>query len=321
MDYGLTSQKIKQTINQADNILLVAHQQPDADAIGSLVAFGHWLDFLGKPYRRFCVTEAPRNLDWLTVFHPITSQIEVLNNDYDLVVVLDCGDLDYAGIRIWLDGRQAKPIIINIDHHATNQLFGDINLLDSKAVSTTQILYQLFDNLNFKIVPPTASAILAGIIYDTYNFTNPNTNYESLNVAAGLLLAGASLPQVSDSILKNKTIEILKIWGRILARLRFNPIYGVAATVITERDFEGIANRSEVTEGIANFLNNITGINAALILEQQPGGTIKGSWRTNSDLIDVAKLAKILGGGGHRKAAGFKLNGCLKIDNGVWNIE
>ena len=149
--------------------------------------------------------------------------------------------------------------------------------------------------------------MLAGIIDDTYNFTNPNTNFQSLETASKLLLAGAQLTQVSDSILKTKTITTLKIWGEVLIRLSYNSQFDMVTTVITREDLDSHLAGAEVTEGVANFLNNLAGVKAALILQQQEPDLIKGSLRTNNDLIDVAKLAKMLGGGGHRKAAGFKV--------------
>jgi len=322
MSQALLSQKIHSQVNQANNILLVSHQQPDADALGSLAAFGEWLDILGKTHTKFCQDLPPANLAWLLNFQPIAINPDLLiRQNYDLVVVLDCGDLKHAGLAKILSDFTLEPFVINIDHHATNQNFGDINLVDEEAVSTTAIIYQLFKSLNHKVSRQTAGALLAGIIYDSYNFTNPNTNHLALAAAADLLLAGASLPQVSNSILKNKSLETLRIWGEILIRLRYNPQFGLATTVITRDDLADYSAVAEISEGVANFLNNLAGIKAALILQQQEDNIIKGSLRTNDDLIDVSKLAKILGGGGHKKAAGFKIKGQLvKLPDGNWQI-
>ena len=113
----------------------------------------------------------------------------------------------------------------------------------------------------------------------------------------------------------------MQLWGRILFRLRVNQELGIATTVVTLEDLADAPQGLEVTEGIANFLNNLSGVSATLILRQEDAETIKGSFRTNSDLIDVAKLATILGGGGHRKAAGFKLKGKLvSTPTGGWQV-
>ncbi len=323
MDDYLLSQKIQTQINKASNILLVAHQNPDADCLGSIFAFGQWLDNLGKNHLKFCLNQPPANLTWLLNFQPlVTNPNKITRGQFDLVIVLDSGDLKYAGVDKILSDFLIKPFIINIDHHATNQYFGDINLVDAQAVSTTEIIYKIFKSLKIKIDYRLASALLAGIIYDTYNFTNPNTSYQSLETASELLLAGASLPHVNESILKNKNIATLKIWGEILIRLNYNPEFGIVTTVVTNDDLKNQTAEAEVTEGVANFLNNLTGVKAALILQQQDPDTIKGSLRTNDGLIDVSKLAKILGGGGHRKASGFKIKGELvKTESGQWQVE
>jgi phosphoesterase RecJ-like protein len=320
---GVAKQKIYRQIIRANNILLVSHRQPDADAIGSLSAFGYWLDSLGKKHLKFCEDQPPVNLRWLLNYQPLVTDWQtVVANHFEVIVVLDSGDLQFAGIKDLLPQLTTDLVLINIDHHISNQYFGQLNLVDSKAASTTEIIYQLFKDWQVKISSLMASSLLAGLIYDTYNFTNPNTNRLSLLAAADLLVAGAGLTQVSNAVLKNKTLETLQVWGKALSRLTYNKKFGLATTVISQDDLP--ANHlavSEITEGIANLLNNLSGVKAALVLQQQTPDTIKGSLRTNSDLIDVAKLAKILGGGGHRQAAGFKIKGRLVCDqDGYWQI-
>ncbi len=324
MDLLVNFQKINQAVKPAENILLVIHQQPDADALGSLVAFSGWLDILGKRYTSFCreVPVTTDNLAFLINPKLLETTPEVLfAQKYDLVIIFDSGDLKYAGMKDILPRLSPTPLVINIDHHITNDNFGDINLTNPQAVSTTEIIYQFFHFSKIKISPKMATAILAGIIFDTYNFTNPNTSYFSLEVASKMLLAGANLPQVSDSILKNKTIEVLKLWGKILTRLTRHPRLNIISTIITLEDLPDPEENIKIIEGIANFLNSLDGTKAVLIISQQEKDLIKGSLRTNSDLIDVAKLATILGGGGHRKAAGFKIKGRLvETKNGQWQI-
>ena len=322
MEQSVIGQKIKTQIDKAKNVLVIAHQQPDADCLGSMVAVCDWLSSQNTKHVKFCLDQPPQNLSWLVNFEPVSDTTdELLKEQFDTVVVLDSGDLKYAGVDEVVPKLSGKPVVINIDHHATNQGFGDINLVDENAVSTTLILYELFKSLNFKISRQAASAMLAGIIFDTYNFTNPNTNKRAMEVAARLLSAGASLPHVSDSILKTKSIDSLKIWGQILIRLRYNPHFGMATTVITSDDLKDGVTKAEVTEGVANFLNNLAGAKAALILQQQDD-MVKGSLRTNDDSVDVSKFARMFGGGGHKKASGFKVKGRLVEDeNGHWQIK
>lgn len=324
MDFCINCQKIYQAIKEANRILLVVHQRPDADALGSFTALGEWLDTLGKNYDGYCyeVDGANNGPSFLISSQALITQREKLTDvNYDLVITLDCSDLKFAGLHELLPELKIKPILINIDHHFTNSGFGDINLVDPQAVSTTEILFNLFQHLKVRVTPDMATALLAGIIYDTYSFTNPNTTYLSLEASSKLLSLGANLNEITQSISKSRTIETLKLWGKVLFRLSHNHEFDVVSTVVTPDDFKSEDERLEVTEGIANFLNNLSGIKAVMILQQQSDGIIKGSLRTNSDLIDVSKLAKILGGGGHKKAAGFRVKGQLvRSSAGQWQI-
>src|SRR3989338_2707834 len=315
------SQKINNLVRGAANILLATHQNPDADALGSLSAFCQWLEQNDKKYDAFCSNLPASNLQFLFDSEKLITDPAVLfESRYDLIVVLDSGDLKRAGLVELVD-KYPDSQIINIDHHATNPNFGTVNLVDVYAASTTEILFRLFKAVNFSVSAKTASALLAGIVDDTYNFTNPNTSHDSLAIAGQLLLKGAKLSVISDSLGKNKALADLQLWGRILFRLRVNQELGIATTVVTLEDLADAPQGLEVTEGIANFLNNLSGVSATLILRQEDAETIKGSFRTNSDLIDVAKLATILGGGGHRKAAGFKLKGKLvSTPTGGWQV-
>lgn len=321
MDFLVNSRKIYSQINQAQNILIAVHQNPDADALGSMAAFSYLLEDLGKDYTKFCLNQPDDNLAWIINFESVVTQPKKLSGqDYDLVLVLDSGDLKYAGLDGVLENFKNFPVVVDIDHHITNQGFGGINLVDTKAVSTTEIIYRFLKSLKIKISSKTASVLLAGIVGDTYNFTNPNTNPACLEAASQLLLAGARLNQVNDSIFKNKSVEILKIWGEILVRLTYNQELEIASTVVTTDNLKTHLSVGGVTEGVANFLNNISGVKAALILQQEDGQIVKGSFRTNEDLIDVSKLARILGGGGHKKAAGFKIKGRLVEVDGAWKV-
>jgi len=321
MDLFAQGHKIYNQALRSQRVLLIAHQRPDADALGSVAAFSYWLNKLGKQTWQYCQDQIPPNLLWLNNYQQLeTDWAKLLDNNFDLVFILDCGDLKYAAAEDLLKALPNRPFVINIDHHESNRMFGDLNLVDSSAASTTAIIFELFKIFNLKLDEFLGNALLAGIVNDTYNFTNPNTSQESLQMASELLRAGACLNKVSDAISKTKTVEALKSWGQILSELTYNQDLNLAITVAKPDDDDSL--KTDLTEGVANFLNNLGAVNAVLILQQADPETIKGSLRTNSDLIDVGLLAKILGGGGHRKAAGFKIKGQLiKQANGNWLIQ
>src|SRR3989338_7301736 len=324
MDIGSTGHKIQRAINGGKRFLLVVHRQPDADALGSLAAVGEWLERLGKSYVAFCreVRPGSANPSFLIDRNDLLTDASALQREvFDAVIVLDSGDLGHAGLDDLLPRFVSQPTIINIDHHATNHGFGSLNLVDPAAASTTPILYRLFHGLEVPLSPTIATALLAGIIFDTTSFTNPNTTKAALEIAAQLLLAGARLPSINELLLRNKTVDTLRLWGTALARLQPHPAWGITTTVITAADVAGLKDPGEATSGIANFLNNLEGATVVLVLQQEAGGKIKGSLRTNSHLIDLAKLATMLGGGGHKNAAGFTIEGTLiQTTEGQWQV-
>jgi phosphoesterase RecJ-like protein len=142
-----------------------------------------------------------------------------------------------------------------------------------------------------------------------------------LQVASHLLNIGARHQEINKNILRNKSLSLLKLWGRAFERLRYNSSYDLAFTVITSQDITECGAESESASGLSNFFNDLAGAKASLVLIEQPDGTIKGSLRTTRDDVDVAKLAKTLGGGGHQKAAGFSVSGRLVYNEGNWFIR
>ncbi|OGY48060.1 MAG: hypothetical protein A2840_02925 [Candidatus Buchananbacteria bacterium RIFCSPHIGHO2_01_FULL_47_11b] len=320
MELSTVAAQLNRAVRSAQTILLVAHRRPDADCLGSVVALNEWITGLGKECVCFCVDRPQLVVPMVVEPDTFTHDIEAVGaQKFDLAIVVDSGDLRYAGV----DGLMAQlrpPMIINIDHHPTNTRFGQLNIVDTTAASTTEIVFQLLKKNKVIISSRIAAALLAGIIGDTYGFTNTNTSATTMQTTSGLLRFGAPLAQVSDALLKNKTVDGLQLWGTILSRLQHNEEFNIAVTVITAEELQGNPELFEVTEGISNFLNNLQGVAAALVLRQETADTIKGSLRTNSDLIDVARFATLLGGGGHRKAAGFTISGRLMKDGDHWQI-
>src|SRR3989338_7800481 len=152
MDIANISQQINKTVRQAEKILLVVHQQPDADALGSLAALSEWLDQLPKKHWGFCLGTALADCTFINEQRQLIDRPDLLGeHNFDLVMVLDSGDLKFAGFDTALSQLPNKPLIINIDHHATNQNFGQINLVQTQASATTEILYHFFHHLKVAI--------------------------------------------------------------------------------------------------------------------------------------------------------------------------
>ena len=318
----LSINKIKQTILGAKKTLVLTHQKPDGDAFGSVLAFGKFLDTLGAAHDIFALGPLSSAANFLPGRKKIKSNPAELNfQNYDLIIILDCGDTKQPGFEMELRALRGDLPVVNIDHHRTNENFGSINLVEPDAASTTEIIFNFFEEIKFPIDPETATCLLTGLVTDTSNFSNPATTFASFEAAGRLLARGARLGEISANILKNKSLDVLKFWGTILSRLTENKELGVVTTVITKEDLDLAKLDEEALEGVTNFLNNLKGAKMVLVLKALEDGKINGSFRTTTEGIDVSRLAKTFGGGGHAKAAGFTIPGKLVKIEGGWKIE
>lgn len=318
--------EIFKAINRAKNILLVTHGEADGDAAGSILALAKYLCGLKKNW-----TALSQNFKSASYFFlPLVDQIqadpkEINLKKFDLIISLDIGDLKRSGLEpeLLVLNRQTTPVI-NIDHHSTVTYYGDfnlvnINLVNPKASSTAEILFDFFNYSKIPIDQEMATALLAGIIIDTGAFSNLGTTAKAMEVASELLNKGASLIKIVNYTLRNKSFPLLKLWGRALARLKLNEELNIVTTIITQNDLNECGATEDDCEGIANFLNNLKGAKIIVVVKEQKDN-IKVSLRTTDPKTNVARLAEFFGGGGHPKAAGFSIPGRLKKIEAGWQV-
>jgi phosphoesterase RecJ-like protein len=258
----------------------------------------------------FSIDEVPAQMDFLPGVEHINPLHTFNPSKYDLVVAFDCGDFSQTGFPEVGVKRRMLPIAVNIDHHG-NEPFGDLNIVDTQVSSTAEMLYTLLVKDEKEITKDVATALLSGIIQDTDNFKNPNTSIETFKITSILLNRGVNLKKIGEKLNFGRSMNSMNAWGKILSRAKKHPTLNVVTTYITRRDMDAFETTPEDIEGIANFLNSMPDVRAACVLMESGDGEIKGSLRTLSDEIDVSKLAQFLGGGGHRRAAGFTLSGSI----------
>ncbi|HLD60550.1 MAG TPA: DHH family phosphoesterase [Patescibacteria group bacterium] len=303
--------QIHEHIKKAKKVVIVPHQNPDGDAIGAATAFHEYLKTLKKDGVIFCITTVGDKLHFVPHSTVVVQDPTIFEDPkVDTVVLLDSGDLRYAGVEQYLANHSAT--IINIDHHATNEYYGHINLVIPTAASTTEILHHFFRHNNIVVNQRMATSLLTGLTTDTGNFSNAATSATALSVGGELLRSGGNLNLINNAILKNKSIDSLRLWGKVLSRLNKDERTEITYTYITIKDLDEHKVSENESEGIANFLNNLENTKIALILKEIPGGKVKGSFRTTQPNVDVSELAKKLGGGGHKKAAGFTMDGDIE---------
>lgn len=231
---------------------------------------------------------------------------------FEAIVVLDSPDLERTG-DIYERNSELfyETPVVNIDHHAGNDNFGKINLVDINATSTAEILVSLIEALSGDakfINEEIATALLTGIITDTNSFQNTNTTPKSLTVAAQLVASGARQQEIIKKIYKTKPLSTLRLWGRALSQLRDERDYRFVWTILRKTDYvECGAAETESSGVIDELLKTASGVEFALLLSEK-NGDVHGSLRSTTKTKDVSAIAKLFGGGGHTMAAAFQIN-------------
>lgn len=305
----------------AKRVLVVSHPKPDGDTLGAAAGMLTYCRKAGMAVSGFCHDEVPHQYRYLPNTEHFTNDADIFHRDggADVVAVFDAGDLRFAKIDTHLGAMRRKPTVINFDHHATNELFGDINVVDVTAASTTEVVYEFLRSIGHRPCEDIAKCLLTGLVTDTGGFSNAATTVNSLTVASELIRRGASIKEVSAQLLRNKTVPALRIWGLAFDRLKYHKELGVASTAVFLKDIGTPGVEEEHVEGLSNFLNRFLDVKVVLVLKEEAGGKVKGSLRTAED-IDLAEVARLLGGGGHKKASGFTIKGRIEERDDRWVV-
>ena len=305
-------QKFREVLGQARRIILVAHKNPDGDAIGSALAMHNILRSQGKETVPICIDSIPQEFSFLPRVEEFKQDIE---SSFDLTIGVDCASLDMVAF-------ENLNIIVNIDHHPTNNSYGSINIIEPELSSTAEVLYNLFIKLGWVVDKNVATSLLTGIFTDTGSFQYPSTSPRTLEIAADLMNKGAYLPKIVQYTYQTKSLPTLRAWGKALSKVEINKFLEMAVSAISFEDLKKINAKLEDLSGVVSIINTVPGIKVALLLTQIDESHVKGSLRsTQSAGVDVAKMAEQFGGGGHKLAAGFTVKGKLvKTENG-WEIK
>lgn len=307
--------RIYDAILRADRILLVSDATPDGDSIGSTTAMLSWLLREGKSVEAFSIKPIPSYLRFLDNAHAITSDPAVFQKPYQLVMTFDASDPHRCGLTEGLPHIPTKPPVAVFDHHVTNTRFGDLNAIVTDACSTAELVYRFFEEIGARIDDKMATSLLTGITTDTSSFSNAGTTIKGMEAAGALVANGARQSDILRYIIKNQSVPGLKGWGLALSRLHYHPTLDVVTTYFLQEDLQQPGVTEETIEGVSNFLNAVCGgADTILVLKELPNGKIKGSLRSISR--DISQVAKLFGGGGHKKAAGFTVDGRIIVENG-----
>lgn len=308
----------RQALEASRKVLIVSHKNPDGDTLGSALGLYFLLISLGKEVNLLCANPVPKYLSFLPMQEKFRTQADI--GAHDLIIIVDTADKTVSGladIYPQLFDGSLKSRIIDIDHHPFNGEFGFLNIVDTKAASATVILTELLESCGYGITSEMATCFLTGLYTDTGSFMHQNTDKRALAVASRLLAKGANLSLITKSVFRSTSMHTLKLWGRVFSRVRVNE-EGVAVSVLTESDYLECGASREDSAGSVDYLKYIPGVKYATLLTED-SGKIKGSLRTIHDDVDVQKIARQYGGGGHVKAAGFMIPGRLQKEE-VWKV-
>ena len=306
-DIGATAiERVANEIRSRDRFILTAHEGPDGDALGSLLGMHKLLRQLGKDSVMFLAAkEFPLPIEYRflpleEVFHEAPADMADRT-----AIFLDCGNID----RMPVDFLAADGVFtINIDHHHDNTLFGDVNLVEVDASSTAEIVYELAVLLGARITPEMASALYVGLVTDTGKFMYENTNARTHRIAADLIETGVRVDETYRRLYEHVPIEKLRLLSRALEGIQYHCDDRLILSYIGSADYEASGGGEEMTEGIIDHLRSVEGARvAALIRDLGDRGRAarKVSLRSSDGEIDVSAIARVHGGGGHKRAAGF----------------
>jgi len=298
--------KVKRLIEEGRSFLVTTHIDPDGDAIGSVFAFSMALGALGKEATVYLRDRVPYRYEFLPA--PAGVVHAVPDGKYDAVFVLDCGSLFRVGTGHDRIGSMAP--VVNIDHHDTNDHFGAVNLVDAGASSTGEIVYRLFKSLKVKVDPDMAVNLYTAIFTDTGSLRYDNTGLEAFRICEEMVKAGVRPSWVAGMVYENHPKERFLLLGEVLCTLT---TYGdrIAVARVTSDMFERTGTNREFTDGFVEFIKEIRGIEVAVLIREIDRHHHKISMR-GKGTVDVAAGCNTFGGGGHRNAAGCRIEGTME---------
>ncbi|HCW54545.1 MAG TPA: DHH family phosphoesterase [Clostridium sp.] len=296
--------EIKEEILKAKKIGLSFHTSPDGDAIGSTLGLLIGLRYLGKDAYVISRDVISDNFSYITFSEEVDGTVCQPKEGTDLVIVLDCGNVE----RISADLENYNGKIINLDHHISNDNYGTINYIDSKAAATCELSYLLMKELGIDFSLKTketieiSKAIYTGIVTDTGSFRHSNVTKRSHNIAAELIENGIDNSSIHSSLFDNKPFEKIKLMGSVLSNIKLELDNKVAVLEIPKGMLEEFNLPNADTSDIISIGLGIKGVEVSILLKEVDEG-VKISLRSKNN-VDVRNVAEKFGGGGHVKASG-----------------
>ena len=293
---------IKQEIENANTIVILTHEMPDGDAVGSSLGFYIALKRMGKQVD-LIIENCPKVYSFLPCYNEIKNKSNI--EQYDLAIALDASDIKRLnGFSSYFENAKIR---IQIDHHGSNTMFADFNFVNPVAPAAAQILVTVLEYIGIDIDKEIGTCLLAGIITDTGGFKYSGVTAETFEFAAELLNKGVNVSEVYKKVLQIISKSSFELKRIAINRLEFLEDGKITFTYITQDDIKNVNAGAGDHEGIVEQGRDIEGVEVSVFLRQTENGDYKVSMRSN-EYVNVADVCLMLGGGGHPKAAGCNLN-------------
>lgn len=291
-------EQIRELIDSSNSILLLTHESPDGDAIGSVLGIYHYLSSINKSVD-MVVLAIPKVFDFMPSINRI---VDNTDKSYDLGIVVDCSTRERIGENSDLFSKCKKTICI--DHHVTNTKYCDINYVLGDVCSCCQVIYYLFKDLDISITKEIGFSLCTGVITDTNGFSIDNVNSDTYRMMADLVDMEIDVHQIYKNSISMKTMSQYNLMKIGMSRLEFFDEGKIAFTYILKDDFDKTGALLGEHEGIVDIGRSITGVEVSIFIREDDGYNI--SLRSNGK-VDVGYIASLLGGGGHKMASGAKM--------------
>lgn len=311
--------QIHNLLLKANEPVFISDERIDGDSLGASLALADYMASIGKVIPVYVASPVPDQYKRLPRVHQCTNDLQVFDNpEIDLVVVFDCSDGEFvAGLVERIPG---DPIVINIDHHVTNNRYGHVNQVVVDAPATAAVIQRFFEENQIIPSVDAATCLLTGLCFDTGAFSNSVTDERALTTGSKLLLSGARVQDVIHAMFHNRSISALRVWGLALERIQEHDEKNMISTYLTRKDIEDNNVTDDEIDGLSNFLNLVTDIDTLRVFRETDDGHVKVSMRSLTK--DVSVVAKSKGGGGHKRAAGYVITDARLIcdQDGCWGV-
>jgi bifunctional oligoribonuclease and PAP phosphatase NrnA len=290
-------------IDAHDEILIFGHKDADGDTLGCSLAFAEALRTVNKKVWVIIPPPLPQMYDWLPGYDHIVDRPPV-GADPQLVLFFDAGNMERSGTSVRHIATHAT--IVNIDHHLTNAMFGDINVIDPDAAAVGEMVVDMLDAYGYEITPPIATNLYVAIMTDTGGFRHENTTAHALEYAARLARLGADPGQIASMVYKSRPLTTLKLNALSLAEMQVEADGRLVWSKVTRQMLKEAGAVMAEAEGIIDNLNSIAGLDLAILFKEVGDQMTKISVRSRG-AVDAAALTAEFGGGGHLRAAGAEI--------------